>query len=68
MKITILHNAVVDSDSAAERDVLAQVATVEQALRSLGHATRRLPCTLNLELIEEALHVIAPNCFQPGES
>jgi D-alanine-D-alanine ligase len=61
MKITILHNAVADSDSAAERDVLVQVATVEQALRSLGHVTRRFPCTLNLELIEEALHVDRPD-------
>ena len=55
MKITILHNAVADSDSAADRDVLVQVAAVEQALQSLGHATRRLVCTLNLELVEESL-------------
>jgi len=61
MKVTILHNAVADSDSAADRDVLVQVATVEQALRSLGHTTRRLPCTLNLELIEEALHADRPD-------
>lgn len=55
MKITILHNAVAESDSLAERDVLVQVAAVEQALSNLGHSTRRLPCTLNLELVEEAL-------------
>src|SRR5262245_34872144 len=61
MKITILHNAVADSDSASDRDVLVQVATVEQALHALGHATRRLPCTLNLELIEEALHAERPD-------
>ena len=61
MNITILHNAVAESDSPAERDVLVQVATVEQALRKLGHATRRLPCTLNLELIEEALHQTHPD-------
>lgn len=55
MKITILHNAVADSDSADQRDVLVQVAAVEQALQSLGHQTRRLAATLNLELVEEAL-------------
>jgi D-alanine-D-alanine ligase len=55
MKITILHNAVADSDTAADRDVLTQVAAVEQALTTLGHESRRLPCTLNLEAIEEAL-------------
>src|SRR5437763_14152087 len=61
MKIIILHNAVVNSDSAADRDVLVQVATVEQALQSLGHATRRLPCTLNLEAIEESLSQDRPD-------
>jgi len=55
MKITLLHNAVEESDSAADRDVLVQVAAVEQALAALGHATRRLACTLNLELVEESL-------------
>jgi D-alanine-D-alanine ligase len=55
MKITLLHNAVEESDSAADRDVLVQVAAVEQALQSLGHSTRRLACTLNLELVEESL-------------
>lgn len=55
MKVTILHNAVADSDSAADRDVLLQVAAVEQALWSLGHESRRLPSTLNLEAMEESL-------------
>src|SRR5262245_13412748 len=55
MKITILHNAVAESDSAADRDVLVQVAAVEEALQSLGHTARRLACTLNLEAIEESL-------------
>src|SRR6185369_6577318 len=55
MKITILHNAVAETDSASERDVLVQVAEVENALRSLGHQTCHLPCTLNLETVEESL-------------
>src|SRR5947208_1361617 len=61
MKITILHNAVADTDSAADRDVLVQVAAVEDALRSLGHVARRVPCTLNLELVEESLTAERPD-------
>ncbi|MEX2176735.1 MAG: GNAT family N-acetyltransferase [Pirellulaceae bacterium] len=60
MKIAILHNAVAQSDSAAERDVLVQVETVEQALRSLGHVARRLACTLNLEAVEQSLTLDRP--------
>jgi D-alanine-D-alanine ligase len=55
MKIVILHNAVADADSPSDRDVLVQAAAVEAALKSLGHTTRRLACTLNFELVEEAL-------------
>jgi len=61
MNITILHNAVADTDSAADRDVLVQVAAVEDALKSLGHAVRRLPCTLNLEIVEESLTAERPD-------
>src|SRR3954469_12633842 len=61
MNITILHNAVADSDSAADRDVLVQVAAVEDALRSLGHTARRLSCTLNLEIVEESLTADRPD-------
>lgn len=55
MKIAILHNAVAESDSASDRDVLVQAAAVDQALQHLGHATRRIPCTLDLESLEESL-------------
>lgn len=55
MKITVLHNAVAETDSASERDVLVQVTAVENALRTLLHHTSRLPCTLNLETVEERL-------------
>jgi D-alanine-D-alanine ligase len=61
MKIVILHNAVADSDSPSDRDVLVQAAAVEAALASLGHATRRQPCTLNFELVEEALSTDRPD-------
>jgi D-alanine-D-alanine ligase len=60
VKIAILHNAVADADSPSERDVLVQVVTVENALRSLGHQSVRLPCTLNLETIEESLTADRP--------
>jgi D-alanine-D-alanine ligase len=60
MKIAILHNAVAESDSAADRDVLVQVQVVEEALRKLGHAPRRVACTLNLESIEESLTIDRP--------
>ena len=60
MKIAILHNAVADSDSAADRDVLVQVQAVEEALRKLGHQPRRVACTLNLESIEESLTADRP--------
>lgn len=55
MKIAILHNAASDADSAADRDVLVQVEALERALRTLGHAVRRVACTLNLEVVEESL-------------
>jgi D-alanine-D-alanine ligase len=55
MKIAILHNAIADADSAADRDVLVQVEALEQALRTLGHVVRRVACTLNFEVVEESL-------------
>jgi len=55
MKIAILHNAVADSDAASDRDVVVQVETVEAALQTLGHSSRRIACTLNLEIVEESL-------------
>jgi D-alanine-D-alanine ligase len=60
MKIAILHNAVAESESAADRDVLIQAAVVDQALHALGHATRRIPCTLDLEALEESLTLDRP--------
>src|SRR5262245_23084875 len=61
MKITVLHHAVSDADSLADRDVLVQAAAIEQALQALGHQVRRLACTLNLEAVEEALAQIQPD-------
>jgi D-alanine-D-alanine ligase-like ATP-grasp enzyme/ribosomal protein S18 acetylase RimI-like enzyme len=55
LKIVILHNAASAEDSPSDRDVLVQVAAVEAACQQLGHRVRRLPCTLNFELVEESL-------------
>jgi D-alanine-D-alanine ligase len=49
MRIVLLHNAVAEQDSIADRDVLVQVEVVEAALRQKGHQTATVPCTLDLE-------------------
>jgi D-alanine-D-alanine ligase len=61
MNIAILHNAVADSDSEADRDVLVQVEVVDAALRALSHSTQRIAGTLNLEAIEESLTAARPD-------
>ena len=55
LDIVILHNAVQPGRQAADRDVIVQVDTVEAACRQMGHRTRRLACTLNLEAVEHSL-------------
>jgi D-alanine-D-alanine ligase len=55
LKVLLLHNAVAAEDSPSDRDVFVQVAAVETACQQLGHRSRRLPCTLNFELVEESL-------------
>jgi D-alanine-D-alanine ligase len=61
MKIVVLHQAAAEFDSAADRDVLAQATAVDEALCSLGHQTRRIACTLNLEAVEESLTTQRPD-------
>jgi D-alanine-D-alanine ligase-like ATP-grasp enzyme/ribosomal protein S18 acetylase RimI-like enzyme len=60
MKVAILHNAVADSGAADERDVLVQADAVEEALGKLGHKTRRIACTLDLESAAESLTADRP--------
>lgn len=55
MRIAILHNAVAADAPAADRDVLVQVEAVDQALRTLGHATETLPVTLDLGHLRDQL-------------
>jgi D-alanine-D-alanine ligase len=63
MRVAILHNDIPPNASAAERDVLVQVDAVSQALRRLGHATLRVPVTLDLsalrsQLLQSRPHVV----------
>ena len=61
MHVVLLYNQVAITDSAGDLDVLKQVVTVEQALRSLGHSTGRVPCSLDLEKARRLLHNSQPD-------
>ena len=58
--VAIVHGQVADSASPDERDMLVQVHAVRAALRALGHPTREIPVTLDLERTVEALREAAP--------
>jgi D-alanine-D-alanine ligase len=58
--VLILHNAVSESDSAADRDVLIQVESVATALAALGHKTERAACTLDLDRVRQELLAARP--------
>lgn len=55
LHVAILHNRVAAEATASDRDVLAQVASIEAACRQLGHTVRTLDCTLNLQAAVEPL-------------
>jgi len=61
VRVAIFHNEVTEDASAAERDVLAQIQAVSEALRSLDHEVICVPCTLNLELARERLLDVRPD-------
>ena len=61
MKIAIFHNAVTESSALDEKDTLDQVASVEASLRRLGHDPVRVPCTLDLSAVVEAVQRLAPD-------
>jgi D-alanine-D-alanine ligase len=48
-RVLIVHNAVAADASVAERDVLAQVAVVEESCRKLGYSCEKLACTADLQ-------------------
>ena len=61
MHVVILYNQVALTDSAGDLDVLRQCVAVEEALRSLGHATSRLACTMDLAATRDALQAAKPD-------
>jgi D-alanine-D-alanine ligase len=61
MKIVVLHNAVASDDSPEDQDTLIQAAAISHALDRLGHEPIRLPCTLDLDAVRQALLEIDPD-------
>ena len=55
MRVLVLFNEPADGASAAERDVLSQVAAIQSALDALGCETQRLGCTLDLSVLRQTL-------------
>jgi D-alanine-D-alanine ligase len=60
MRIAILHPAVAAEASLEDQDTLIQVQTVADALERLGHEAVRLPCTLDLSAVRDALQELKP--------
>lgn len=60
MQLLILHNAVEESASAADLDVLVQVEAVSDALRLGGRTVETLPVTLNLDALRAAVASVRP--------
>lgn len=61
MRVALLHNAVAPGAPKAEEDVLIQADAVAEALKTLGHTTVRVPCTLDLESARRDLQQAAPD-------
>ncbi len=61
MHVVLLYNQVAITDSAGDLDVLKQVVTVEHALRSLGHSTARVSCSLDLGKARRLLQSSQPD-------
>lgn len=55
MRIAVVHNLVAAQDAPDARDVLVQAETVAEALNRLGHDSRSIDCTLNLEAVRRQL-------------
>jgi D-alanine-D-alanine ligase len=61
MRIAIIYNEVIDPNAADERDVLIQMGAIRAALGALGHQTKGLPCTLDLEQLKRRLVAWPPD-------
>jgi len=62
MKVAVVHNAVAETASEAERDVLAQVSAVADALSQRGDEVRTFGATLDLGQLQRELRDFAPAC------
>ncbi len=58
--IAIVHNAVQETSLPDDQDVLIQVAAVSQALDRLGYQPWAIPCTLDLETLNQSLTRLLP--------
>jgi D-alanine-D-alanine ligase len=61
MKLLLCHQQVSGQSSADERDVLDQLQTVQEALQALGHASRVLPCGLDLSVVTASVKAEPPD-------
>lgn len=61
MKVLVLHNAVGESPSVDERDVLTQRDAVVSALKHIGYTIDTLACSLNLESIPGKIEGYGPD-------
>jgi D-alanine-D-alanine ligase len=60
MHVAIVHNALSETSSADEQDVLVQAEAVREALCELGHTPALLTCDLNLAAIHATLRAQRP--------
>ena len=61
MLVAVVHNALAQSSTPDELDVLAQVRAVTDALRHLGHHAEVLACDLNLASVADRLGRLKPD-------
>ncbi|MBP7935175.1 MAG: D-alanine--D-alanine ligase [Phycisphaerae bacterium] len=61
MQVLILHDDVPADAPLDELDNLVQAEAISAALVQLGHQTRRLPFTLDLKLVEQAIRQAKPD-------
>lgn len=61
MRVLVLHNAVKDTPTADEQDVLTQRDAVIDALQSLGLEAKSLGCTLDLNAVRLAVQEYQPD-------
>jgi D-alanine-D-alanine ligase len=61
MRVAILFNAVSEQAKTDELDVLIQLEAVAASLERLGHESAKIPCSLNVQEIAEALQRFKPD-------